>query len=394
MDTENARKTFELANNIVEVDPAQDQIYHFNNAEQTSILSTKPWSKDPHYFDKVRISAVALIKMVMHARSGGSIEVMGLMQGKINGRTLIIMDAYALPVEGTETRVNAQEQGYEYMVQYLTLIRQVGRLENAVGWYHSHPGYGCWLSGIDVTTQMTNQQYQDPFVAIVIDPNRTISAGKVEIGAFRTFPAGYKAPDEGPSEYQTIPLSKIEDFGVHCKQYYQLEISHFKSTLDTHLLELLWNKYWVNTLSQSPLITNREYAARQIKDLAEKLEQTEIQLQQSGRISGFMSSSSGSRAPPPTSSQPATVPAGSATASLGISSTSNSGAPTTNTTTNQEKKKADESPLSKVTRDSTKITVEAAHGLISQVLKNLLFNKPYSSPRDITVTATQTDKTN
>lgn len=64
-----------------------------------------------------------------------------------------------------------------------------------------------------------------------------MSAGKVEIGAFRTFPAvsndmmnrvyswnylsiyqkGYKAPDEGPSEYQTIPLNKIEDFGVHAK---------------------------------------------------------------------------------------------------------------------------------------------------------------------------------
>ena len=47
---------------------------------------------------------------------------------------------------------------------------QVGRLENAIGWYHSHPGYGCWLSGIDVSTQMVNQQYQEPFVAIVVSP--------------------------------------------------------------------------------------------------------------------------------------------------------------------------------------------------------------------------------
>jgi len=41
-------------------------------------------------------------------------------------------------------------------------------MENVLGWYHSHPGYGCWLSGIDVGTQMTNQQYQEPFVAIVV----------------------------------------------------------------------------------------------------------------------------------------------------------------------------------------------------------------------------------
>ena len=24
-----------------------------------------------------------------------------------------------------------------------------------VGWYHSHPGYGCWLSGVDVNTQQS-----------------------------------------------------------------------------------------------------------------------------------------------------------------------------------------------------------------------------------------------
>jgi len=33
-----------------------------------------------------------------------------------------------------------------------------------------------------------------------------------------SFLQGYKPADEGPSEYQSIPLSKIEDFGVHCKQ--------------------------------------------------------------------------------------------------------------------------------------------------------------------------------
>lgn len=35
---------------------------------------------------------------------------------------------------------------------------------------------------------MLNQNYQEPFVAIVIDPIRTISSGKVNIGAFRTYP--------------------------------------------------------------------------------------------------------------------------------------------------------------------------------------------------------------
>ena len=77
---------------------------------------------------------------------------------------------------------------------------------------------------------------------------------------------GYKPPDDGPSEYQTIPLSKIEDFGVHCKSYYSMEVSYFKSIMDKRLLDSLWNHYWVNTLSSSSLITNAEYTTGTVKD--------------------------------------------------------------------------------------------------------------------------------
>ena len=117
-----------------------------------------------------------------------------------------------------------------------------------------------------MSTQMLNQNFQDPFVAIVVDPIRTISAGKVNLGAFRTYPKGYKPPDDGASEYQTIPLNKIEDFGVHCKQYYSLDVTYFKSAMDKSLLDSLWNHYWVNTLSSSSLLTNAEYTTGQVCD--------------------------------------------------------------------------------------------------------------------------------
>ena len=74
----------------------------------------------------------------------------------------------------------------------------------------------------------------------MIDPVRTISAGKVNLGAFRTYPKGYKPPDEGPGEYQTIPLNKIEDFGVHCKSYYRLVANRMnQQALDLYILRLL-----------------------------------------------------------------------------------------------------------------------------------------------------------
>ena len=316
----------ELENSVKLVDPHRDALYTYDEAEQKAIGEAKPWKKDPHHFKNVRISAVALLKMVMHARSGGSIEVMGLMQGKIADETFIVTDAFRLPVEGTETRVNASDEANEYIIQYLQSSRDSGQLDNAVGWYHSHPGYGCWLSGIDVSTQMTQQQFQDPFLAVVIDPDRTISAGKVEIGAFRTYPKDYKSSLlQGGEEYQTIPLAKIEDFGAHASQYYSLEVSHYKSSLDTHLLELLWNKYWVSTLSQSPLFTNWEYSSKQMLDLSQKVRNAEKSIQASSRGGSFRTNSK-------------------------------------------------DSQLEKVVRDSNKIAGEEVTGLMAGEIKAKLFN--------------------
>lgn len=55
---------------------------------------------------------------------------MGLLLGKVDGNTMIVMDSFALPVEGTETRVNAQAQAYEYMAAYTEAAKQVCNLES------------------------------------------------------------------------------------------------------------------------------------------------------------------------------------------------------------------------------------------------------------------------
>lgn len=44
------------------------------------LIHGHPLLCSPHHFKHVRISALALLKMVMHARSGRSMEVMGVMQ--------------------------------------------------------------------------------------------------------------------------------------------------------------------------------------------------------------------------------------------------------------------------------------------------------------------------
>lgn len=235
-----------------------DNIYKLP-AINSGILELRPWNKDANYFTKVFISAIALMKMTIHAKSGGSIEVMGMITGKITKNTMIVMDVYALPVEGTETRVNAQTEGYEYMVEFMQANKRL-KDENIVGWYHSHPGYGCWLSGIDVSTQALNQNFQDPYLALVIDPVKTISQNKVEIGAFRTYSNEYLASQNKTSRpsrttnQKHLPKSKRKDFGIHSDKYYSLDIEIFNSELDSKIISLLMNYErndsvsWLNSL--------------------------------------------------------------------------------------------------------------------------------------------------
>lgn len=66
---------------------------------------------------------------------------------------------------------------------------------------------------------------------------------------------GYTPPSSSSLHYQSIPMDKIEDFGVHANAYYPLKVEIYKTKLDEKLLELLWNKYWVATLSQSLIVS-------------------------------------------------------------------------------------------------------------------------------------------
>jgi len=66
----------------------------------------------------------------------------------------------------------------------LDMLKQTNRDENVVGWYHSHPSFGCWLSSVDINTQQSFEQLNDRCVAVVVDPIQSVR-GKVVIDAFR-----------------------------------------------------------------------------------------------------------------------------------------------------------------------------------------------------------------
>ena len=198
--------------------------------ENNRVETKKPWKQNPYYFQTVHVSMLAMNKMTTHAISGGSIEIMGMLLGYHRGSDLYILDCYPLPVQGTESRVNPQNDSYEFMLQYLTKVQESGvKKEHIIGWYHSHPGFGCWLSGIDVQTQKLHQSFEDPYVAIVIDPHKSIRDGTIAIGAFRTFYDGCKLDEKETEDQKTM--------GWHSGEYYPLDVKMFVNKFDKLLLD-------------------------------------------------------------------------------------------------------------------------------------------------------------
>lgn len=107
-----------------------------------------------------------------HARQHGEKEVIGKLVGKpyihpnVDYRFVDIWGH--VPVESISTSVSVKYSpeavdhlGKDLLTDY--------NEERVVGWYHSHPKLGCFLSSRDVETQQTN--YPEWFhCALVVDP--------------------------------------------------------------------------------------------------------------------------------------------------------------------------------------------------------------------------------
>ncbi|CAL2031124.1 unnamed protein product [Caenorhabditis brenneri] len=119
--------------------------------------------------ETVYISSLALLKMLKHGRAGVPMEVMGLMLGEfVDDYTVNVIDVFAMPQSGTGVSVEAVDPVFH--AKTLDMLRQTGRPEMVVGWYHSHPGFGCWLSGVDINTQQSFEALSERAVAVVVDP--------------------------------------------------------------------------------------------------------------------------------------------------------------------------------------------------------------------------------
>ena len=206
--------------------------------------------------EKIYISPISLLKMLRHGKAGIPLEVMGLMLGDyIDEYTVKCKDVFSMPQSGTETTIESIDEGFQ--VKMTEMLKQTGHNEILVGWYHSHPGFGCWLSSVDINTQKTFEQQEPRTIAVVVDPIQSVR-GKVVIDAFRTYGGagmdlGIALGGIGGGNEQRQTTSNLGEVkrkkGFSLKDlqksaYYSILIGYRKNDLEIQMLLNIGKNFW------------------------------------------------------------------------------------------------------------------------------------------------------
>ncbi len=189
--------------------------------------------------EQIQISSLALLKMLKHGKAGVPMEVMGLMLGEIvDNYTIRCIDVFAMPQTGTG--VSVEDVDAVFQQEMIDMLKRTGRHEDAVGWYHSHPGFGCWLSGVDINTQNGYEMQNNRAVAVVVDPIQSVR-GKVVIDAFRLINPQIAMMGKEARQttsnigYLQKPTLVSLAHGLN-RYYYSLVISYRKNDLEQKML--------------------------------------------------------------------------------------------------------------------------------------------------------------
>jgi 26S proteasome regulatory subunit N11 len=204
---------------------------------------------------------------------------MGLMIGEyIDDYTVRVTDVFSMPQTATGQSVEAVDP--EYQAQMLDRLELVGRPEKVVGWYHSHPGFGCWLSMEDVMTARGYEQLTPRSVSVVIDPIQSVR-GKVVIDAFRTIP-------QQMAMMQVEPRQTTSNVGFLCRpsvqalvhglgrHYYNLPIAFRKNFHEIRMLLNVHKRGWQEGLKITPL----KQQEKDVRQMLQTIKQLALQTEQ------------------------------------------------------------------------------------------------------------------
>merc|ERR1719238_2217745 len=236
----------------------------------------EPDAPVPDTAEQVYVSSLALLKMLKHGRMGVPMEVMGLMLGEfIDDYTIRVVDVFSMPQSGNSVSVEAVDPVFQ--TKMLDMLKQTGRPEMVVGWYHSHPGFGCWFSGTDMNTQQSFEQLNPRAVGVVVDPIQSVK-GKVVIDCFRLINPQMLMLGQEPRQ-TTSNLGHLNKPSITAlihglnRHYYSIAINYRKNDLEQKMLLNLGRKKWQDGLKLENFDKHQgdnEEIVKEMTDLTEK----------------------------------------------------------------------------------------------------------------------------
>jgi COP9 signalosome complex subunit 5 len=284
-----------------------------------ALAKEKPWAKSggERHFRKVKVSAVAAMKMQAHAASGVEkglasanrmpVEVMGLVEAHVDldePTSIVVTDCFPLPIEGTETTVMTDNPAVmNHMIALQESIEQARGAGDGGdgpptfgGWYHSHPfdvttHSNAFLSATDVSTQLGWQLSEDragnPWVALVVDPLRGVAKGRPEVGAFRCYPPAYTPPRGMAPDGEVWADEKARNarWGESCVSYYQMETEFVMSSASAALMGTIARDFmWTRVLSSAATLEgeNRDRVPERLHRLGEKVDAFDLSVAAGG----------------------------------------------------------------------------------------------------------------
>lgn len=154
--------------NSIEYDVIKNMAFNYYKDEKYNVETCVP---------EIIIGLDVLEKAKLECKKASPNETMGFLVGykgyTNEGRILtIVKDMLIGPVKGyrANATVPKEERGH-FLMQILEKYPDCCE----IGWWHSHPGFGCFLSGTDIRHQ--KEWYDHPHsIALVIDPIQNIFA--------------------------------------------------------------------------------------------------------------------------------------------------------------------------------------------------------------------------
>ena len=220
--------------------------------------------------ETVQVSGIALLKMLKHSSSGIPLEVIGILLGRfIDDYTVSVVDVFHTPQTGNDLNGDNVEDDFQQKMK--ENLMKTGRVEEIIGWYHSHPGTGIWLSNVDVNTQMRREKSNQRSIAIVVDTVQSVR-GRVSIGAFRCIDQISTTQGEEPRETTSFvghlekPTTKQLVRGLN-RQYYMLPVVSRMRDYEQRMLESLHKGRWQEGLIPNDFVKNDQYSLRAINKL-------------------------------------------------------------------------------------------------------------------------------